>query len=91
MLLSQPNFMTSHVMERHYVFMLIFEFFYLSGNFYISGRLIMSKSRIRVCRQIKLTSTHKVTNQFLRFTHIWNKQVMEHKAMKRKFRICEKI
>ena len=44
-----------HVMIRHYVFMLIFEFFYLSRNFYRSRRVTMSTLRIRVCPSVHLS------------------------------------
>ena len=44
-----------HEMERHYVFMLILEFFDLSEIFYISGRVTMSTLRIRVCPSVCLS------------------------------------
>ena len=77
-------------MGRHSVFMLILEFLDLKGDFYIPGRVTMSTLRIYVCRQTNLTSTPKVINRYLRFIHIWNKQVMELKIILRKFRIFEK-
>ena len=79
----------SHEMGRHYVFMLIIEFFDSSENFYRSGRVTMSTLRVRgcpsVCRQIKRTSTQKVTSRFSRFIHIWIKLDVEKKVMKRRF------
>ena len=82
-----------HEMGRHYVFMLILKFFDLSENFYRSGRVTMSTLRIRgcqsvcpsVCRQIKQTSTQKVTSLFSIFIYIWIKQDVEKKIMKRNF------
>ena len=59
--------------------------------FYISGRVTMSTLRIPVCLSPdKLISTTKVTNLFLICMPIWNKRVIEHKAMKTKFWIVEK-
>ena len=51
----------------------------------------MSTLRIRVCRQIKLTSTQKIIDRFLSIIHIWIKQVMEHKEMKSKCLNYEQI
>ena len=83
----------------HYVFMLILTFLWLLLKFldlreifYISGQVTMSTLQIRVspsvcpsvCRQIKWTSPHKVTNQFSRFIHIWIKQDVEKKSYKEK-------
>ena len=83
-----------HEMGRYYVFMLILEFIYLSEIFHISGRVTMSTLRIRgcpsVCRQIKRTSTQKVISRFWIFIHIWIKQDVEKKFMKRKFWIWKK-
>ena len=77
-----------HEMGMHYVFMLILKFFDLSEIFYRSGRVIMSTLWIRgcpsVCRQIKLTSTQKVTSLFLRFMYIWIKQEVEKKSYEEK-------
>ena len=42
-----------------------------------------------VCRQIKRTSTQKVTGQFSRFIHIWIKQALIKKVIKRKSWIFE--
>ena len=79
----------SHAIGRHYVFMLVLEFFYLSDFFYISGRVTMSTLRISVClsvcRQIKRTSTRKVMAWFSIFIHIWTEQDVKKKVMKRKF------
>ena len=43
--------------------------------------------RPSVCRQIKRTSTQTVTSLFSTFIHIWIKQDVEKKVMKRKFQI----
>ena len=73
-------------MGRHYVFMLILEFLYLSENFNIFGRLTKSALRLRVCLSTDETILHsKFTDQFSIIMHIWIKQIMEHSVMKRKF------
>ena len=74
--------------------LLILKFFDIMEIFYRSGRVRMSTLRIRgcpfICRQIKLTSTQKVTSRFLRFIHIWIKQGVEKIVLKRNFEFEKK-
>ena len=61
-----------HVMGRHYVCMLILEFFDLSENFYMSGRVTMSTLRIPVCLSLDKTNFNSKSYQsiFERFTYL---------------------
>ena len=78
------HIMTSHEMGRHYVFMLILEFFDLCKNFYRSGRVTMSTLWIRGCPsdccQIKWASTKKLQVNFrdlyiLELSRMWRKKL----------------